>query len=93
MTELDRRRISAVLAADAAVKLGTYAFAKFNRHLHQFANADLVETRKRIRFINLIRIVRRKELASIVTGEPERHLGQIVRTETEEISLDRKSVV
>ncbi len=63
---------------------GTGLFPESNRHIHQFTNADRIETGKRIAFVNLIGVVRRKELAGIVARESEGHLRQVVGAETEE---------
>ncbi len=87
MAELDRRRIAAVLAAYSAMECRTGGSAKLYSHIHQLADTDRVETCKRIRFVNLILIVRREELACVVTAEAEGHLGKIVGSEAEELSL------
>ena len=87
MAELDGRRIAAVLAADAAVQIGAGLFAEFDRHIHQFADADLVEPCKRIGFVDLVLVVRGQELAGVVAREAEGHLRQIVRAEAEEFRL------
>ena len=87
MAELDGRRIAAVLAADAAVHGRTGLLAESNRHIHQFADACLVQSRKRIGFVNLVLVVRRQEFARVVTRETEGHLRQIVGAEAEELRL------
>ena len=92
MAELDGRRIAAVFAADAAMHRRTHRFAHLDRHIHQFADADLVEFRKRIGFVDLVRIVRGQEFAGVVTREAEGHLRQIVGAEAEELRLFRHLV-
>lgn len=87
MAEFHGGRIAAVFAADTAGHTGTGLAAKFYGHLHQFAYADGVETRKRIGFVNLICIVSGQEFACVVAGEPERHLRKIVGAEAEELRL------
>ena len=65
MAELDGGRITAVLAADTAVKLGSYLLTKGNSHIHQLANTGGVKTSKRIGLVNLVSVVCRQELAGI----------------------------
>lgn len=92
VAELDGRRIAAVLAADAAMQVGTGASAEFDSHLHQFADADLVELGKRVELVDLVLVIRRQELARIVTGEAEGHLREVVRAEAEELRFLRDLV-
>ena len=81
-----------MFAADAAVQLGTSLTTKLDRHLHQLADADGIETSKRIGLVDLVRIVCGQELAGIVTREPERHLRQVIGAEAEEFRLLRDIV-
>ena len=74
-----------MLAADAAVQLGTGLTAQLDRHLHQLADADGIQTGERVGFVDLVRIIRRQELACIVAREAERHLRQVVGAEAEEL--------
>ena len=53
MAELYGSGISAVLAADTAVKRGIYGLAKVKSHLHKFAYAVLIKLCKRIVFKDL----------------------------------------
>ena len=92
VAELDGRRIAAVLAADTEVHGRSGRFAHLDRHVHQLAHADLVELRERIGFVDLVLVVRRQELARIVTREAEGHLRQIVGAEAEELRLFRHLV-
>ena len=92
VAEFYGRRIAAMFAANAAGHTGTRLSAQFHRHLHQLADAHGIKARKRIGFINLVRIVRGQELACVVAREAERHLRQVVRTEAEEFRLFRNLV-
>ena len=85
VAELDGGRIAAVLTADTAVEFGTGRTAELDRHLHQLADAHRVETGEGIGFVDLVRIVCGQELAGVVAREAERHLGEVVRTEAEEL--------
>ena len=87
MAELNRCRIAAVLAADTDVELGVNRLAELDSHLHELANANLVELCKRIVLEDLGVIVSVEELTSIVSGEAECHLSKVVSTEAEEVSV------
>ena len=78
VAELDRRRIAAVLAADAEVHVRAGLLAELHCHVHKFAYADLVELSKRIGFIDLLLIICGQELAGIVAREAERHLRAVI---------------
>ena len=81
-----------MFAADAAVDIRAGLLAEFDSHLHQFADADLVELRKRIGFVDLVLVVRGQELACVVARETEGHLREVVRTEAEELRFLRDLV-
>ncbi len=87
MAEFDRGRVAAVFAADTAMQLAVCAFTERNRHLHKFADADGVETCKRVGLVNLCLIVAGQELTCVVTAEAERHLSEVVGAEAEEVSF------
>ena len=53
MAELNGARIAAMLAADAQLDVGAGLAAKIGSHLHQLANAVLIEPGKRIGLIDL----------------------------------------
>ena len=76
-----------MLAADTYVKVRVNRFAEFDCHLHQLANASLIQLSERIAFKDLSIIVSTEELTSIVTREAVSHLSQVVCTEAEEISF------
>ena len=92
VAELDGGRIAAVLAADTAAHARTGRSAQLDRHLHQLADADGVQTSEGIGLVDLVRIVCRKELAGIVTGEAKRHLREVVGAEAEELRFLRDLV-
>ena len=87
MAELYRNRIAAVLAADADVHIRTDRLTQAAGHFHETAHALLIQLGKGIRLVDLAVIIGIQELARIVTGEDEGHLGQIVGTEAEEGSF------
>ena len=66
MAELHGRRIAAVFAADSQLDVRTGLTAQISSHLHQLANALLIQTGKGIRFINFFGIIRIQELASVI---------------------------
>ena len=76
-----------MFAANSAVKVFSRLVSEFDSHLHKLAYTDRVETRERIGFVNLSRIVGRKELARVVTRESEGHLRKVVGTEAEELGF------
>ena len=87
MAELDRSRVAAVLAADTDMESGIDGLAELDRHIHQLANAGLIELSERIVLKDLSVIVSVEELTCVVTAEAEGHLSQVVGTEAEEVSL------
>ena len=87
MAELDGRRIAAVFAADAAVKLGICALAEFYSHIHELADAGGIELGEGVELVDLVLVIRGQELACIVAREAEGHLRQVVCAEAEEICL------
>ena len=66
---------------------GRIALAVLNGQLDQSAYALLIEACKRIRLEDLLLEVGLEDAAHIVTGEAVGHLGQVVGTEGEELSL------
>ena len=75
-----------------ACRPGRTALPSVDRHLHQLADADLVELRERIVLEDLRVVVGAEELAGVVAGEAEGHLGQVVRAEAEEVRFLRDLV-
>ena len=92
MAEFDGRGIAALFAADAELDVRAGLTAELRCHLDEAADASLVELGERIGFVDLVVVVGREELARVVTGEAEGHLGQIVCAEREELSLVRDCV-
>ena len=76
-----------MLAADAEVDVGSGLSALLHGDLDQLADAVLVKVCKRILLVDLGLVVVRKELAGIISGEAEGHLGQVVGAEAEELRL------
>ena len=87
VAEFDGGGIAAVLAADAAMQLRIGALAQLHGHFHQLANAHGVQTGEGIGFIDLVGIIGGQELAGVVAGEAEGHLGQVVGAEAEEVGF------
>src|SRR5699024_963595 len=87
VAELYGRRIAAVLAADTALQIRTGRAAFLDRHLYQLAYAGLIQSREGIGLVDLCLVVSVQELAGIIAGEAECHLGQVVGTEGEELRL------
>ena len=87
VAELNAHGIAAVLAADAVVQLSAGGLALGDSHLHQLADAGLVQLGEGIVLIDLGIVVGGQELACIVTGEAEGHLSQVIGAEAEELSF------
>ena len=71
VAEHDRGRIAAVLAADAELDVRAGLLAELNSHLNQLANAVLVKASERIGLIDLLVVVRAKELAGVSREKPK----------------------
>ena len=76
-----------MLAADTYVKVRVNRFAEFDSHLHQLANANLIQFCKWIVLEDLSVIVCVEEFTCIITGEAVCHLSKVVCTEAEEVCL------
>ena len=92
VAEFHRGRVAAVFAADAELESGLGLAAQLHRHFNQPADALLVNARERVVLEDLLRIVVLQELAGVVAGEAESHLGQVVRAEGEEVGFGRDLV-
>ena len=88
-TELNRGRVAAMLAADAELESRTGRAPQLRRHFHQLADADLIELGKGVGLVDIIIIIRPKELIRVVTREAEGHLGQVVGAHLERAVLVR----
>ena len=58
-----------MFAADTESDIRPGLAAQLARHINQAANADLIQTGKRIVFVDLIRVVGVEELTGIVAAE------------------------
>ena len=93
VAEFHRTGIASVLAADPDLEIRTDASPKFNRHPHDFPHSLYVEGRERIIGENaLLQVMKKESRFSVVPGDPEYRLRQIVRSEREEISRRRNFV-
>lgn len=77
--------VAAVFSADAKVHIGAGCLSEFDSHLHELADAVLVELGERIILIDLAVIVSAEELSGVVTGESEGHLSKVIGAEAEEL--------
>src|SRR5688572_5680884 len=85
VTELDGRRLAAVLAADADLEVGARATPALDADLDELAHTLLVEDREGIvRQQPLLEVVG-QELRHVVAAVAERHLGEVVGAEGEEL--------
>src|SRR5262245_46072024 len=87
VTELDRRRLAAVLPADPDLEVGTPATAAVDPERDQLAHALLIEDRERVRRHKPHVEVLRQELRDVVPAVAERELGEVVRPEREELGV------
>src|SRR5215469_8389970 len=85
MAELDRRRLAAMLAADADFQVWPSLAAAFGGDLHQLAHAFLIERVERILLDDPFREIRRQNLVHVVAREAPGGLGQVVGAEGEEL--------
>src|SRR5262249_49603232 len=86
--ELHARRLAAMLAADADLQVRTLRPALRGAHLHQFADAFLIDRLERIAGddVRLLRIgVRADERPVVVAADAQRGLRQVVGAEAEEL--------
>src|SRR5262249_20344082 len=79
ITELDRGRIAAVLAADSDFEVRPRGPALFEAHLDEDAHTIAIQLLERIGFQDPFRHVIHNDLAGIIAGETERRLSQVVR--------------
>src|SRR5512133_2154723 len=85
LEELDRRWIAAMLAAHAEADVGARGLALVATHLHELADALLVDRDERFVLQDLLVDVLGQELACVIARHTEGGLGQIVRAEAEEL--------
>src|SRR5438874_2207772 len=89
VAELHALGIAAVFAANAELDLGATLSAFVDGNLHELADAGLIERRERVLLEDLVLDVRHEEVAHVVAADSERHLGEIVRAEAEELGALR----
>src|SRR5690606_17885386 len=92
VAEVDARRVAAVLAADAELELAVHRAALLDRHGYELADTGGVERLERVLFENLAREIVGEERVDVVAAEAERHLGEVVGAEAEEVGLGRHLV-
>src|SRR5258705_13377017 len=85
----DRIRVAAVLAADPELEAGLRRAALVDRGLHQPGDR-IVERLERVdRQDPVLDVLQEKSALGVVAAVAERHLGQVVRAEAEEVGLGR----
>src|SRR5450830_43169 len=87
VAELDALGIAAVLAADAHLEVGPGAATPLDAHLHELADALLVEGRERVGRPDLLLLgeVEREKRTGVVAAHAEGHLREVVGAEAEEL--------
>ena len=74
-----------MLAADADFQVGVRAAPELHAHLHETSHTFLVKDGERVCLQDALMDIFRQELPCVVTGITEGHLGQVIRTEGEEL--------
>src|SRR5258708_21306053 len=87
MTELHARWFTPVFAANAELNAGAALAAQGAGHLHELADAGLVDAREWILFHDLQFGVSAEEPAGVVAAHAQRRLRQIVGAEAEKLGL------
>src|SRR5262245_7537596 len=85
--EMNRRRVAAVLAADAELEIGPHRAAAFDADAHEIADALDVDRRERVALQNLRLLVDLQELSDVVAREAEGELREIVGAERKELGV------
>src|SRR6478672_3768085 len=85
VAERDRRRIAAVLAADANLEVFAHPAAALDADPHQRADAIAIDRHERIARQDAARRVDAEERRGVVTADAEGGLGQVVGAEREEL--------
>ena len=86
MAELNGSGISAVLAANAQLDVRVGGFAAVDALLNQGSDARLIDRGEWILRQNVEILVLAEKTSSIVTAHAQSGLGQVVRSEAEELS-------
>src|SRR5688500_1962642 len=92
VAELDRLRVAAVFAADAALEVRVRLAAELHAHADQLADAAEVDRLERVALEQLLLDVLGEEDARVVAAVAEGHLRQVVRAEAEELGRLRELV-
>src|SRR5207302_4420923 len=86
--DLDRFRVTAVLAADAELEPLARLASSLRAHAHELADTMIIERLERIALEETLLEIRLHHPAlDVVPAEPERHLSEVVRAEAEEVGL------
>ena len=86
--QVDALRVAAMFAAHTELEMLLHAAAALGTDAHELANAVLVDGLERVALQQTLLEVRGHHAAlDVVTAEAERHLGEVVGTETEEVGL------
>ena len=87
VAEGDTSGFAAMLAADAEFDVRAHGFGFGDTNFHQFADAGLVNGLERVAGQDLLGDIGLQELVGVVAREAERHLGQVVGAEGEELGF------
>lgn len=87
--EPDGIGVAAMLAADAALEVSTPSAAGLHAVLYQLAHTLGVDGLERVGIQDLVSEIVTHEGSHVVAGESEGHLGEVVRTEGEELGGTR----
>ena len=87
MAELHAGGVADMLAADVQLELRTSLAAQLAAHIVHAAHADLIQMLEGIGIEDAVFIIGRQELSGVVTAEAERHLGEVVGAEGEELGF------
>src|SRR5438270_9878435 len=88
MAKVNRRRVAAVLAADADLEITPRLAAFLDRDLHQAPDSDGIQRLEWVHRQDLLLDVLQQELAfGIVAREAERGLRQVVGAERKELRV------
>src|SRR5512143_290145 len=87
IAELDARRVAAVLAADADLKVRSGTTSPGHAHLHELPHTLLIQGLEGVLFKDIVFGIVTDELARVVTAETEGCLREVIRSEREELRL------
>ena len=84
---MNRRRVAPVLTTHTELEGRIRSPATRHRNLDELTDALDINRRERIAVEDALFPIVAQELTRVISGETERHLGQVVRTEGEEIGV------